>query len=141
MKQISIFNLPKSLRIDKKMFLKNLLLVLKTQFKIKPISIIFVDEKEIQELNNEYRQVNLPTDVLSFNYDRAELLGEVYVSFDYIKRTSSDENEIYRVIIHGILHLLGFDHKHGFVDMSDKNVENMFIVQESILANLLKELQ
>ena len=136
--KISIFNFPKDFKIDKESFATSLTLALKSRLEVAPISIVFVSEKEIQKLNKEYRQVDSPTDVLSFNYDRPELLGEVYVCLDYVRKISTDTNEIYRVIIHGILHLFGFDHKTEFVDMSDKNVENMFIVQESILANLLK---
>ncbi|MCK9368968.1 rRNA maturation RNase YbeY [Candidatus Dojkabacteria bacterium] len=141
MKLISIFSYPRSIGISETLLSSKLLLALQTQFEVKPVSIIFVSEKEIQKLNKEYRKVDESTDVLSFNFDKPDLLGEVYICYDYIARTSKDENEVYRVIIHGILHLLGYDHKHEFVDINSKNIENMFIVQESILNNLMKRLK
>ena len=79
------------------------------------ISVSFIDNAEIQRLNQHYRGLGLPTDVLSFPlgengvYDRnaetgAALLGDVVISL---------EREIGFLTVHSVLHLLGYDHEAG----------------------------
>ena len=112
--------------------------------KLKPISIIFVSEAEIKRLNMEFRKVDEVTDVLSFNFNTDELLGEVYICKKYIQENTQENllnEEIVRLIIHGILHLYGYDHKNKFVDRSSKDLENMYIVQESVLDKIMKGLK
>lgn len=103
------------------------------------VNVIFVEPSFIKDLNNQYRQIDSVTDVLSFNIDTKELLGEVYICPEYIKTTRPEINqkeEIIRLIIHGILHLIGYDHK---VELNDttKNTEEMFVKQEKILENVI----
>ena len=79
------------------------------------ICISFVDDKTMRSLNKEYRKIDKTTDVLSFTQD-GSLLGDVVISLETAKKHSavyqtSAGNEIKRLIIHGILHLLGYDHK------------------------------
>jgi len=81
------------------------------------INIIFVDDEYITQLNHEYLKKNTTTDVLSFRLTDVigeELEGEVYANIEQITRQATDfrvplEEEIYRIVIHGLLHLLGFD--------------------------------
>jgi len=82
------------------------------------ICISFVDDKAIRELNNSYRNINRATDVLSFPQDGPDfsILGDIVISVDTAKRhavryKNTYEFEIKKLIVHGILHLLGFDHK------------------------------
>ncbi|MCH6574734.1 MAG: rRNA maturation RNase YbeY [Bacteroidetes bacterium] len=82
------------------------------------ICISFVDDKTIRELNNSYRNINRATDVLSFPQDGPDfsILGDIVISVDTAKRhavryENTYEFEIKKLIVHGILHLLGFDHK------------------------------
>lgn len=113
-------------------------------FKLENISVIFVDKEEIRRLNREYRKVDEVTDVLSFNFDTSELLGEIYVCKEYIDENTKEElriEEIIRLIIHGILHLFGYDHKKEFIDKDEKDLENMYVIQESILDKVMKEIQ
>lgn len=110
-------------------------------FDISVINIVFVDEKEMQRLNKEYRNVDDVTDVLSFNLDTEGFLGEIYICPKYVKKTVENyEEEIIRLIVHGILHLLGFEHKTKLDDIS-KQKEDMFVKQEEILENILKDLK
>jgi len=110
-------------------------------FDISAINIVFVDEKEMQRLNKEYRNVDDVTDVLSFNLDAEGFLGEIYICPKYVKKTVENyEEEIIRLIVHGILHLLGFEHKTKLDDIS-KQKEDMFVKQEEILENILKDLK
>jgi probable rRNA maturation factor len=89
------------------------------------LSISLVDDAAIQVLNREHRGKDKPTDVLSFPmfeageaaFDEGErLLGDVVISVDTARRQAADydaplQNEIYRLLIHGILHVLGHDHE------------------------------
>ncbi len=77
------------------------------------ISIVFVDEKTITEINKKYRGKNKATDVLSFVDqevksfpEKEKTLGEVIICPSQIKK-----DEIIKVLIHGIVHLLGYDHE------------------------------
>ncbi len=84
-------------------------------------SVTFVNEEEIQKVNSRYLHRNYPTDVLSFVYnekmeDGKHFLGEIIiapqVSFRSAKRYHHHpENEIRKLLLHGILHLLGYDHE------------------------------
>jgi probable rRNA maturation factor len=89
------------------------------------LSISLVGDREIQELNREHRGKDKPTDVLSFPlYEAGEgalgeherLLGDIVISIDTARRQAADydaplQNELYRLLIHGILHVLGHDHE------------------------------
>ena len=88
------------------------------------ISVTFVDKEEIHELNNQYRGVDSPTDVLSFpQFDDFDdlpeegdiCLGDVVICTDKAKEQAEEfghtfEREIIYLFVHSILHLLGYDH-------------------------------
>ena len=108
-------------------------------FDLPPVNVVFIDEKEMQTLNSEYRKKNSVTDVLSFNVDNKELLGEIYICPAYVRKTIQKEmfaEEIVRLIIHGILHLIGYDHDVELNDQTKEKVE-MFVKQEKILQNVI----
>jgi probable rRNA maturation factor len=85
------------------------------------ISLSLVGDEAIRALNLKYRGRNSPTDVLSFPLDGAppeaeRLLGDVVISVETALRQAADydatlQREIYRLLIHGMLHLKGHDHK------------------------------
>ncbi len=98
----------------------------------KSVSLILVNNYEIQKLNKEYRFIDDITDVLSFPDDEAFYLGEVFVSIDQTIKQANDyhhsiEREFAFLITHGLLHLLGYNHEFE----EDKN--NMFSLTEEIL--------
>jgi len=110
------------------------------------LSILFCDDKTIAELNNRYRNKAQATDVLSFNLGettrRGEktifLPGDIVISLDTLRENSKyfktpQDEELRRLLIHGILHLDGMDHK-----TNDKN-EPMLKLQEEILNTLKNE--
>ena len=98
----------------------------------KELSILFTDDLYMAELNQRYRDKEGPTDVLSFPMqdpmqnvaDRVPataLMGDVVVSVDTASRQADELNQplekiIDRLLIHGILHLLGYDHEKSRVD-------------------------
>lgn len=85
------------------------------------VSISFVDDKKIRELNKEYRDKDEVTDVLSFNIDEEDAEGEYYlgdiiVNVEQAKRQANDygnsvEEEISELVAHGMLHLMGIHHE------------------------------
>src|SRR3989344_711448 len=72
------------------------------------ISIAFVSSDEIKKLNQKYRKKNKPTDVLSFKLDEKDCLGEIVICPEVVKK---EEEKIERMLIHGILHILGYEHE------------------------------
>jgi len=104
------------------------------------LSISFIDDVKMRELNRTYRQIDRTTDVLSFPQDGGSdftLLGDVIISLDTARRHSKSygvtlHEELKKLIIHGVLHLLGHDHKKKKETqiMRDKEKELSLIVKE-----------
>ena len=99
----------------------------------KIIYITFISDYKMKKINNEYRQKNTSTDVLSFNYKNSSnnILGEILISMNYCKKNilknkNSLSKEVIILSIHGILHLLGYDHDNL------KNEKIMFELQEKL---------
>lgn len=100
----------------------------------KEISISFINDHEMQKLNFQYRNINRPTDVLSFALNEGEefadedMLGDIVISINTAKKQADELNhpleiEIDNLLCHGLLHLLGYDHieKHDRIIMFDKH--------------------
>jgi len=104
----------------------------------KEISLCFVDNDYIQELNKKYRKIDKPTDVLSFPQLEDGMspvvpqpLGDVVISMEKAKENSEDFKttlweEVIRLLVHGSLHLLGYDHEEEdqreIMEEEEKNV-------------------
>ena len=86
-------------------------------FVIGELSCIFCPDEYLKEINIKYLNHDFFTDVITFDYSKEKLLfGDVYVSTDRVKEnaktySSSFNKELFRVIIHGVLHLCGFNDK------------------------------
>ncbi|MFS1513520.1 rRNA maturation RNase YbeY [Chengkuizengella sp. SCS-71B] len=115
------------------------------------VTLTFVDDKSIHQLNKEYRGIDTPTDVLSFamqesGVEEAEIfyeddvemdelstmLGDVVISLTTAKRQSEEyghslQREIGFLFVHGFLHLIGYDHQ------DEQSEKEMFHKQEQIL--------
>ena len=79
------------------------------------VSITLVDDKQIHKLNKQYRGMDKPTNVLSFELGDDVLLGDIFISLDTVKREAKDahisvEEHTAHMIVHGMLHLQGYDH-------------------------------
>jgi probable rRNA maturation factor len=104
----------------------------------KEISILFVDDREIRDLNDKYFKKNIPTNVISFPMAQGEfseitpqLLGDVVISVETAMKEAQEsglslEEEISFLLIHGILHLTGYDHTRGSRNQMEKVQEGLF---------------
>lgn len=111
------------------------------------VSIVLVDDLRIQELNSRYRQKNSPTNVLSFPFtdgiDEEVLsqisvteLGDIIISLETAAREATEFDQTFHhrlswLLIHGLLHLLGYDHER-----SEKDAESMFAREQQLLDKL-----
>ncbi|MFC0473473.1 rRNA maturation RNase YbeY [Halalkalibacter kiskunsagensis] len=113
------------------------------------VSITIVDEKRIQEINKEYRDKDQPTDVISFALneqsegelnvvldpdmpDMPNILGDIVISVLHVQKQAAEyshsfERELGFLTVHGMLHLIGYDH------MTEAEEKEMFSRQEDIL--------
>ena len=99
------------------------------------LNVVFVNDKYIRALNKAYRSKDEPTDVLSFSYGPEDLIGEVYVSVETAGRQAKEykhplSDELIRLIVHGILHIHGYDHEE------DEDYKEMFEVERRVLGGL-----
>jgi len=103
------------------------------------ISIIFVDDEYITNLNERYFRKNYPTDVISFNLENPgeAIEGEVYVNVDDARRHAEEygitaEEELVRLFVHGALHVLGFED-------SEARQKDLMRESEDVYVKLFKE--
>ena len=110
------------------------------------VSLMFTDDETIHEMNREYRGIDRPTDVLSFALEEGEeeeiyggpeenLLGDIIISVETATRQAKEyghsvEREMAFLALHGMLHLLGYDH------MEEEERQEMRAQEEAILASL-----
>lgn len=96
------------------------------------LNVVFVNDKYIRALNKAYRGKDAPTDVLSFEYGPDDLIGEVYVSVETAERQAKEHkhslsDELIRLIVHGILHVHGYDHEE------DEDYMRMSVIEKGVL--------
>ena len=107
------------------------------------VNIIIVDNDEIRKINKEYRGIDRETDVISFALEDDDtfiklpirVLGDIYISIDKAKSQAEEyghslKREMSFLVVHGILHLLGYDH------MNESDEKVMFDKQDKILDEL-----
>ena len=114
------------------------------------ISIVILGDEEMEQLNQTYRGIFKPTNVLAFPMREGEfsditpgLLGDVVISLETAEKEAvsadiSIEERLSQLLIHGILHLLGFDHETSEADataMENKSLELLRIIEKNINLN------
>lgn len=102
----------------------------------KEVSVLLTDDAEIHALNLAYRKKDKPTDVLSFPMDDELLLGDIVISVERAAAQAvsfgvSIDEELGRLIVHGLLHLFGYDHVKG-----GRQARAMKVKEEELIAIL-----
>ncbi len=108
----------------------------------KEIELIITNNSEMQKINAMHRDIDKPTDVLSFPYDTMPMtpLGSIVISQEFVEQKALElghtkENELTLLFIHGILHLLGYDHEvdHGEMREKEKSIIEAFKLPDSLI--------
>lgn len=102
----------------------------------KDLIIVFVTSAKMKKLNSQFRGKNKHTDILSFEPIEESSLGELVLCLPVLKKQAKDHelslnHEIGYMLIHGILHLLGYDHETG-----ERDAKVMFEIQDAIFDKL-----
>ena len=115
--------------------------VLKTSNPCYELSILLTSGKEIKKLNNKYRKINKMTNVLAFPMDNEplknrEILGDIAISLEAIvveakKYNISRRKYLSKMVIHGLLHLLGYDH------IKDNDFHIMSKIEEEVFRKIV----
>ena len=134
--RIALFvNYPLEIKFDYQRIIKDFE---KELLKRKRISVILVNLNQMKEVNKKYRNIDNSTDVISFEENDEEnrsYLGDIFICIDRVYEQAkqynhSVEREFAFLLVHGILHLTGFDHQ------DDEAEKKMFAEQEKILNKL-----
>lgn len=106
------------------------------------VELVFVSDDEMRKINHEQRGIDKATDVLSFPYEQVAggLMGSVVISTDTASRVASElghsiECEIALLFLHGVLHILGYDHEidGGQMRQKEKEVIEHFSLPDSLI--------
>ncbi|HEX3577816.1 MAG TPA: rRNA maturation RNase YbeY [Thermoanaerobaculia bacterium] len=112
-------------------FVRRVLIALRVDDNIHEVSIAIVDDEAMRNLNRKFRKNNKTTDVLTFPADDSDAdpnakgrpLGDIVISIDQARRQATDQKhslatEVRYLILHGILHALGYDHETDSGEMN-----------------------
>ncbi len=106
------------------------------------IELIVCDDETIRELNREHRGIDRATDVLSFPYEEAPMvpLGSIVISADFVRKGAKEhahgeKDEFTLLFLHGLLHLLGYDHETdaGQMRRKEKDIIERFDLPKSLI--------
>ncbi len=117
------------------------------------ISILFCGDSFIQKLNSDYRNINAPTDVLSFENGSEYTdeqgkswleAGDIAISLETLPKNAAyfevdEDEELKRLIIHGILHLNGYDHGEEHVEKGKEPECEMLKIQKNLMSEFCSE--
>ena len=124
LKKATIHNIHPICRISRKEIEKLVNKILRSEATSFSLDIIFVDDGFMKKINRKFTRRRKTTDVLSFGMKEGKdmgvdypSLGDIYVSLDQAKRQAKEygvslKEETARLVVHGLLHLLGYDHKN-----------------------------
>ena len=97
------------------------------------LNFIVTNDKTLKKINIKYLKHNFNTDVISFNYEnQGNLYGEIYVSIDTVKRNAKNYKvsyriELVRVMIHGVLHICGYEDKNSHEKEKMRELEDWWL--------------
>ena len=112
--------------------------ILSPQSTNKELVIVFVSSTEIKKLNKQYLKKNRPTDILSFSPLEDDSLGELVLCVEKIKKQAKEhhlsyEEEMAYLLLHGLLHLLGYHHEAGGAE-----ARKMYQIQDKVFSQWQK---
>ena len=135
---------------NKELFFKKLFQTFPTRYKFAnkkvSLSLLLSNNKCIKKLNNNFRNKNKATDVLSFPFSKKvkiskqTYIGDIVISYDFIDKPKSQDSKVFKqklikIFIHGFLHLLGFDH------VKNKDYIKMLKVEKQIYQSVILKLK
>jgi len=134
------FNYETSFQLKEENLLENWIekVVSENGFEIGEINYIFCDDAYLHKLNVEFLQHNTLTDIISFDNSLGKLIsGDIFISVERVEENAADfkvsaEEEMHRVMIHGVLHYMGFKDKSDVEKSEMRNAENAAL---SIISN------
>jgi rRNA maturation RNase YbeY len=103
------------------------------------INVIFTSDEKLEALNKEYLSRNNLTDVIAFDYSKDQMIsGDVFISIPRVKENAeifsvSFKQELKRVIIHGILHMLGYDDKDAQKAEKMRKMEDLYLLESPLI--------
>ena len=134
--EVSGAAIPRFSRREIAQFVRKVLIALRVDDDINEVSIAIVDDDAMRTLNRQFRKRNKTTDVLTFPADASDAdpqahgrpLGDIVISADQARRQAADQRhslptEVRYLILHGILHALGYDHETDDGEMNKLEVE------------------
>jgi rRNA maturation RNase YbeY len=132
---IHFFSETTKFRFNRKRITTNWLKKVITSYKREPgdISVVFCSDEQLLEINKQYLKHSYFTDVITFNYNYNDVIsGDIYISIDRISENARNFNvsfdkELNRVIVHGILHLLGFNDKKSSEKEKMRELEDLHL--------------
>lgn len=148
--KITVQNIHPIYRIKKKEIGDLVKRVLKSEGINLPVDVVFVDDDFMKKLNRKFTRRRKTTDVLSFGMKEGKnvgvdypILGDIYISLDQARRQAQEyrislNEEISRLVIHGLLHLLRYDHKNKREAEKMKEREEAYLTRSARLKTKLK---
>jgi probable rRNA maturation factor len=139
LREITIRNIHPVYRIKKREVEDTIKRVLRSEGVDSSVDVIFVDDDFMRKLNRKFTRRKKTTDVLSFGMNEGENmtvgypgLGDIYISLDQAKRQAVDygisiKEETSRLVVHGLLHLLGYDHNNKTQMKTMKEKEEAYL--------------
>lgn len=132
--------------LDKILFHRIIALLKKEfRFSIQQLFINFVNSEYLLEINRKFLRHNYHTDIITFDYSKKKLLfdAELYISLQDAEKNAktynvSLEQELMRLVIHGVLHLLGFDDKNSKKRVVMKKIEDQLVNEYKYLTNQVR---
>jgi len=118
---------------------ESIYLVLKEEIGDVNVNIVFVTIDEMKSLNKEFMGIEEPTDVLTFPYHDEDVYGEVIICPEVVRKNAERfsvayEDELMSVMVHGILHLAGYDHER-----ENRKADEMFKKQREYVERIKGE--
>lgn len=106
------------------------------------INIVFTSDEELRKINIKYLKKDYFTDVISFEYNIENIIsGDIFISFDRVSENAKDIGisqtmELHRVMLHGLLHLLGYNDKSKSEKKEIRKKENFYLAKNAHLKNI-----